>query len=205
MKSDRRTKLTDHPISTLTPDQAELIGHIIGTSFSDDPVNMWVFGGNEGLIPFYTREAHAYLRHGFCHVNDIGQAGTLWLPPEFSKDLPLLRRLGILKTILKYYGPGALNRGLAIETLMKDKAPKFPHYYLFAIGTLPEAQGTGQGTAIINYALERIDAEGMPAYLENSKPDNIAFYNRFGFEILEEIRVTPDAPPLFAMLRPAKD
>jgi len=192
---------TTAAISTLTPDQADLIGHIIGTSFADDPVNMWVFGGNDGLVPFYTREAWAYLRHGFCHVNGTNSAGTLWLPPGKSKVLPLLKRLNLLRTITKYCGLGAIKKGLAIETLMKTKTPEFPHYYLFAIGTLPETQGTGQGSALMNHALAHIDAEGLPAYLENSKPENIAFYNRFGFEILEEIRVTPDAPPLFAMLR----
>jgi len=191
-------------ISTLRPNEARRIGHIIGTSFADDPVNMWVFGGNKGLVPFYTREAEAYLRHGFCHVNKDSTAGTLWLSPGKSKDLPTLKRLGMLGSILKHSGPGALKRGLAIETAMKDKTPKIPHYYLFAIGTLPESQGSGQGSAIMNHALKQIDAEGMPAYLENSKPGNIPFYRRFGFEILEEIRVTADAPPLFAMLRKPK-
>ncbi len=190
-------------ISTLTVDQAGLIGHITGTSFADDPVNQWVFGGQNSLIPFYRREARAYLRHGFSHINHGATAGTLWLPPGKSKDLPPLQRLALLGSIIKHYGLGAIKRGLAIEALMKTKTPRFPHYYLFAIGALPEAQGQGHGSALMTHALTQIDAEGLPAYLENSKPENIAFYNRFGFEILEEIRPAPDAPPLFAMLREA--
>lgn len=194
----------DKSISTLTLGQTDLIAHIIGTSFADDPVNQWVFGVKNNLIPFYRRMAEIYLKHSFSHINLDATAGTLWLPPGRSKDLPPLQRLGLLGSIIKHYGLGAIQRGLAMEVLMKSKTPSFPHYYLFAIGALPEAQGQSHGSALMTHALTHIDAEGLPAYLENSKPDNIAFYNRFGFEILEEIRVTPDAPPLFAMLRDPK-
>jgi hypothetical protein len=48
--------------------------------------------------------------------------------------------------------------------------------------------------------LDRCDAEHAPAYLESSNPDNIPYYNRFGFEVTGEI-VMPDGPTLWAMWR----
>lgn len=189
-------------ITPLRPDEAAIIGEIIGKAFADDPVNMWVFGNNAALIPFYTASAkQLYLKHGISHVNSNHTAGSLWLPPGASKDIPARKSLGIFANIIKHGGINALKRGMAIETMMKTKTPKFPHYYLFAIGTLIEARGTGQGKAIMNHGLAMCDAAGQPAYLENSKPDNIGFYQSFGFDIIEEIRCAPDAPPLFAMVR----
>lgn len=59
-----------------------LIGDIIGDSFADDPVNRWVFGGENGMPDFYTAVARKlYLQKGFGHVMDDGSGGTLWLPP----------------------------------------------------------------------------------------------------------------------------
>jgi hypothetical protein len=52
----------------------------------------------------------------------------------------------------------------------------------------------------MRHALGRCDRECALAYLEASKPDNVPFYQRFGFEVMGEIRVGA-APPLTPMLR----
>jgi RimJ/RimL family protein N-acetyltransferase len=51
--------------------------------------------------------------------------------------------------------------------------------------------------------VERIDAEGLPAYLESSNPRNISLYQRFGFEAIGEIRAG-GSPPVVPMLRKAR-
>ena len=48
--------------------------------------------------------------------------------------------------------------------------------------------------------LNRCDAEYAPAYLESSKPDNVPYYLRFGFEVTGEITL-PDGPSLIPMWR----
>ena len=48
--------------------------------------------------------------------------------------------------------------------------------------------------------LSRCDAEHAPAYLESSKPDNVPYYERFGFEVTGEI-VVPNGPTLIPMWR----
>ncbi len=44
--------------------------------------------------------------------------------------------------------------------------PKEPHWYLPLIGVDPLHQGKGAGTALMRFALERIDAAKEVAYLE---------------------------------------
>ena len=57
------------------------------------------------------------------------------------------------------------------------------------LGTEPEWQGHGAGSAIIAPVLERCDREGERVYLESSKERNIPFYMRHGFEVTEEMHV----------------
>ena len=69
--------------------------------------------------------------------------------------------------------------------------PREPHWYLFAVGFVPEATGQGRGTALLEPVLERCDSERVPAYLEASTADNARLYGRLGFEPREELELLP--------------
>ena len=68
----------------------------------------------------------------------------------------------------------------------------------------PDRQGTGVGSALLADGVERIDAEGLPAYLESSKERNVPLYARFGFEVVEELRPKGGGPTLWCMWREAR-
>lgn len=196
--------MNTEPVVELARCEHARIGDIIADGFADDPVNLWTFRSAALLRPVYTAMARGlYLPRGFGHrCGDV--AGTLWLPPGVKKDYGLRATLTIAAHLLGRGGPGAARRGLLIDRLMLERKPKEPHYYLFAIAARPSHQGQGLGGRLMREALTRIDADGMPAYLENSKPGNIGFYQRHGFELLDEVRASAEAPPLFLMWRPAR-
>ena len=79
--------------------------------------------------------------------------------------------------------------------------PRQPHYHLAYVGTHPDRQGRGLGTAVLEPMLDRCDTEGVAAYLENSKPRNEAFYARHGFVATGPIPLPDGAPPMMAMWR----
>jgi ribosomal protein S18 acetylase RimI-like enzyme len=76
-----------------------------------------------------------------------------------------------------------------------------PHLYLAFIGTDPNSQGRGHGSALLRSMLERCDKEVFPAYLEATSPGNRAFYHRHGFELREELHWPDDGPPFWPMWR----
>lgn len=191
-----------HKLRKLIPGEHELIGDIIADSFSDDPVNRWVFDVHRAMLSFYTQVAKKlYLSQGFGHVMEDASGGTLWLPPGVKKEIPLLNSFDIAFSMLRNSGLKSIARGMAIDKVLANKKPKQPHYFLFAIGTRPDRQGEGVGGALMRAGLESVDLENMPAYLESSKEANVPFYRKFGFEVIEKVVPGNGCPPLWLMWR----
>jgi GNAT superfamily N-acetyltransferase len=78
-----------------------------------------------------------------------------------------------------------------------------PYWYLEVMGVRPEAQRQGHGTALIEPVLARADREGVDCRLETSDPANVAYYERFGFTVVDPaLRLVPDGPTHVSMHRP---
>jgi ribosomal protein S18 acetylase RimI-like enzyme len=58
-----------------------------------------------------------------------------------------------------------------------------PHHYLLTLGVMPQAQGRGAGSRLLRGMLERAEQERKRVYLETQRPENVAIYQRFGFEV----------------------
>jgi GNAT superfamily N-acetyltransferase len=78
--------------------------------------------------------------------------------------------------------------------------PKEPHWYLALLATDPSAQGRGLGSALLAPVLEECDREGLLAYTETQKFENVAWYGRAGFTVSREVRL-PGTPPVWCLRR----
>lgn len=176
----------------------------LARAFEDDPAMEWLFpssGRNrfERLRRFFVLELKTWnLRHDETWTTPGLTAGALWAPPGKWKLSPvdMVRSMPAMARILGSRLPLAL-RGLA---LIERHHPEEPHYYLAILGTEPALQGKGVGTALMAPVLEQCDRQGLGAYLESSKEQNVPYYRRFGFEVTEEIRL-PKGPTLWPMWR----
>lgn len=189
------------------------IRHLAGTlgrAFYDDPVMRWMLpddrrraGGLGRMFAAMTR--HHFLAGGGVEValgsDGIG-AAALWDPPGRWRQSPL-EELRMMPGFLLAMGTGA-RRGRQISELMKERHPEEPHWYLGVIGSDPSVRGGGFGRALMQYRLDRVDAEHAPAYLESSNPDNIPYYQRFGFEVTEEVSLPGGGPTMWLMWRSAR-
>jgi ribosomal protein S18 acetylase RimI-like enzyme len=68
------------------------------------------------------------------------------------------------------------------------------------LGTDPEAQGRGIGSAVLRGVLDQCDRDGVAAFLESSKESNIAYYARHGFRVTEEVQLLR-GPSMWRMWR----
>ena len=86
-----------------------------------------------------------------------------------------------------------------------DRAhPSEPHWYLEVLSVRPEHQRQGLGSRLVTPILERADRDGLACYLETADPDNVDFYQRFGFDIVDPaLEVIAGGPTLTTMRRAA--
>jgi len=168
-------------------------------AFSGDPNVRWLWPESSQYLEHAGKFFRAFGGRAFKN-NSANQAGNyasvaLWLPPEVHPDEDSLMQI-----FDKDVDASKHRAIMAVFEQMEYYKPKEPHWYLPLIGVDPAKQGFGYGSALMKYALERIDQEGHTAYLENTNPANTTFYEGHGFTIIDTIEVD-GAPPLFPMIR----
>lgn len=67
--------------------------------------------------------------------------------------------------------------------------PLEQHWHLGPIGVLPEYQGKGIGTKLMDRFCREVDTCRTGAYLETDLQHNVRFYERFGFKVVHECDV----------------
>lgn len=175
---------------------------ILARAFHDDPVMNWMSSHPDFIRTFFTITLPMFLPEGLTYIDSRGRGAAAWLGPNSKLCWPLtpanLWRMARVCGASGFYRFG--RAGLATAKFH----PSEPHYYLFLLGAVPECQGQGIGSALISHVLRKCDDEILPAYLENSKRENLAFYQGHGFEVVDEIRFAPGAPPVWLMWRPPR-
>jgi hypothetical protein len=184
------------PVDTANTDEAI---RIITEAFADDPVINWTCNHPPALDLFFRVTLPVFIPHQLTYLDPQGRGGAAWLGPNQKLKWPIT--LSSVFKILKLGGLTGVYRMLMSGAKTEQYHPKTPHYYLFAIGVIPGNKGQGIGTALISHILKQCDAEGMPAYLENSKEENLAFYEGHGFKVQRQIQFAASAPPLWLMWR----
>jgi ribosomal protein S18 acetylase RimI-like enzyme len=76
-----------------------------------------------------------------------------------------------------------------------------PHYYLRAIGVDPATHSRGVGTSLMEPALYLADDRQVGCFLQTVTDANVAWYQRFGFRVVDRYRPTPQWPEVHAMWR----
>jgi ribosomal protein S18 acetylase RimI-like enzyme len=148
---------------------------------------------------------HHYLAGGGAEVATNGSgvaAATLWDPPGRWKQTRR-EELRMTPTFLLAFRSRMVG-AQKIEEIMNEKHPEEPHWYLFAIGSDPTVRGAGFGQALMRSRLDRCDAEHAPAYLESTKEETVPYYMRFGFEVIEEMKLPGGCPSMWPMWRAAR-
>ncbi len=180
-----------------THESLPTLSETLALAFYDDPVLMWCIADGsrrrEILPRFFGALSDSYASYDEIWDVDEGVSAAVWAPPGAEDDEQLGDRIGEISA--EY-----ADRVFEVLGLMEEKHPVEPHYYLFVLGTRPECQGRGVGSALMRPVLETCDRDGVPAYLEATSERNKQLYLRHGFEVTGEIPL-PDGPTMWPMWR----
>lgn len=190
----RRAEATDVPALTRT----------LVRAYMDDPVAVWICSSSwtraQMLHSLYSARLEQMLVHRGVWTNPGCSSVAVWLPPA-THSAGLRPSAALVRCLLD---PRLLARvpllAIGLNNMQRRHPRDPPHWYLSLLGTDPDAQGHGFGSAVLQPVLECCDIDGVGAYLESSKPRNLDFYARFGFRMVGELQL-PYGPKMWPMWR----
>jgi len=110
-----------------------------------------------------------------------------------------------LSTIM---GEFAYARLMAANKMLNESHKRImsmPHCYLLFLGVEPGHQGKGYGSILIDPLLKYADDKCLPCYLETMREENLLFYDKCGFRVVQAKELTDEGPfAWFLMRKPVK-
>jgi GNAT superfamily N-acetyltransferase len=192
-----------HGRVAVTEDTNE-IASTLAEAFFLDPVWGWAFDdpaqrkAQHGA--WFRLLVHSALPYQWVWTTPGYEAATVWVPPGCAElneaDEELLEAM--LKESL-----GA-RAELVFEIFARFEAahPRTrDHFYLSLLGTHTDHRGAGIGMGLLADNLVRLDALGMPAYLESTNPANLRRYEGAGFVVCGAFDLPDGGPTVTTMWR----
>lgn len=205
-----RTANTDKldGVIELTTKDTDWASKLLEQTFYTDPLLNFIYGDTihkQGkLNPFFKSTFRMAALYGVC-LGTADKDGVLMMLPADQTKLTIdkLFRSGIVAASFKM-GWASLARMLRFmdfaEKEHKD-AISADHYYIMTVGVLPARQGMGVGKKLMTKALEIVDANEMPCYLETQNKNNVPIYQRLGFEVVSDKDIPKGGLHNWGMLR----
>jgi ribosomal protein S18 acetylase RimI-like enzyme len=202
----------DLQITRLSEALLDEAADIQARAFYDDPLFAFVFPDareRRARLAWLMRMGVAYgCKYGHVDTTAETMLGhAVWLPPgNTHMDEARLAEAGFVNPEA-HMGADALERFAAFmaqigpihERLMPE-----PHWYLMILGVDPRHQGQRVGSMLIQSMLAHADAQQLRCYLETAKPRNVPFYQKHGFEVVEEAEIVGGGPHVWLMVRAAR-
>lgn len=191
-------------VRLVSPADVDALAGVLGRAFETDPVFQAILpdeAHRRRALPVLFREWIRLLHvpHPTTSWTTDDLAGAaLWSPRDawgvgFGKILRMAPRM------LAAMGSRAVP-ALRVLHAIEAPHPRRPHVYLRVLGCVPERQGRGIGSRLMQPMLAQCDARGEAAYLESSNEKNLPLYRRHGFEVTGEV-VTHLGPRVWLMWR----
>jgi predicted N-acetyltransferase YhbS len=203
-EAGRVTYLSGPLVRRATSSDVEDIARVLADAFSDYPWTRWTVDGRDHGQRIAALQRLALERIGLPYgqvwvacVDDRIEAAAVWMDSRTPLPSSAWEAMAHEQRSLEGDRHEASR---AAEAAIARLRPELPHLYLATVGTTGRSQRRGLGSAVLAPGLAAADDAGLSAFLETSSDDNLAFYRRLGFEIVDEVQIE-GGPPVWAMSR----
>jgi len=177
-------------IRELRPDELAFGAGVAARGLRDNPSVIAVLGGGPVARERYmTRTFGAYLPH-MKHV-PLGAwrhgyvVGVVGMAPPGTCQLSPLDQLSMMARI-RPTSPAIVRRTVKWQADWASRDPDEPHWHLGPVAVEGGMRGMSIGSQLMEEFVARMEHERALSYLETDKSENVAFYERFGFEVTDE-------------------
>jgi ribosomal protein S18 acetylase RimI-like enzyme len=174
------------------PADVPALAGVLARAFDQDPFYNWLVLQDERRVERAEWVFDVMLRRLSSELSEAYTTDQLGGVSVWRRevDIPFGQQLRLLPLFARATGwariPATLRMFYYLEAQHQRLMPE-PHYYLFLLGVEPARQGQGVGSQLITPMLARCDREQARVYLETSRADNLPFYERHGFEVVEVV------------------
>ncbi|MGH9321193.1 MAG: GNAT family N-acetyltransferase [Vicinamibacteria bacterium] len=179
-------------IQPLTVDHEDAAARLLARAFVTNPLHVAVFGKDQ------VAANEAFFRIGLASMKGqklVAVDGSLTLGMIHWVHSPKCQfsaaeKLQRLPAMLKGFGLRSTIRIGNWLSVWSKHDPAEHHSHLGPIAVSPEAQGLGIGRQLMERYCDALGGMGTVGYLETDRPENVRFYERFGFEVTEESSIS---------------
>lgn len=178
--------------------QAELRdgADLLSRGMRDNPNNVQAFGPDpEHRKRALARMFRPVLQRAHVKGNVFGafrkgeMIGLYSMTPPGQCQLKVREKLRMVPTIFLGNSLTASLRVLNWVSEWSRHDPREPHWHFGPFAVDARLQGQGIGSVMLGIFCARMDGQKTLAYLETDKPENVRFYEKFGFVTTNEALV----------------
>ena len=182
-------------IIRITGGQILAAGEVLARAFINDPLCVYTQPDPEARMSQFTWLFTQLVREGAGQdgvytdtLMDQPDGVAVWVPPQAEERTAEGVVWSEMDQMEQRFGPEAYRRFTEAYRHFEHihhQCVAGPHWYLALLGVSPRRQGQGIGRALLTPVLRRADQEALPCYLETFVSDNVPFYERRGFRVVD--------------------
>jgi len=201
---------SDFRLLTLT--DVEQAAQVIAQAFVDDPLCSYMLPFRRTRVMTLYKFFRAYGVVNIKNYRGYGfgeplQGIAYWESPNQDNMSISVKSLTLFLPLLFTLYPVGYFRAKAViqqtDSLHKKYADE-PHYYLDNIGVIPSARGKGISSKLIRPILEMADSQKVITYTDTVTQSNVALYEHFGFQCVEQSPIAKTGITVWALRRLSK-
>ncbi len=178
-------------VGELAPHELWPAVQMLSRAFRDNPLPVAVFGQNperrrKALERYFSTWVPTLGWIPLCARRNGWVTGLVGIAPPGRCRLGPWRFTRLALAVARGGGPRSVPRALTIASLWEKWDPAQGHWHLGPVGVEPSLQGMGIGSQMLERFCYYMDSLRALAYLETDKPENVRFYERFGFRVIGE-------------------
>jgi GNAT superfamily N-acetyltransferase len=191
------------PVRHAAVSEIPVLAGVLARAFAADPMVRWPMVSDDELPgrirTMFEIVDSAYADEGWIYTAAEGLGVMSLMPPASAQRERELA--DVTAPALAALTPDLGERYERFWAWIGSMLPPEPHWLLDQVAVEPAAQGRGIGGAMLRFAIERAERDGLPVCLETGAPANVPLYERFGFRVTREAAAPDGGPHVWFMRR----